>query len=167
MKKLNLDLLLFILPLCFFSCQNNESVYEYDEGMPDSFEFYFGDYTDSFDSKTNTFKRQYLDTIREIKNVLSYKEKEEIYGFLKKHDFLNLPEKYTDISNVVIIPSFPETLEFYYKNEHLRIEEQIFKNGKYAENQYKKLVKIYYYIQKKVLSNEEIQSLPESNLIML
>lgn len=156
------------LIICFTSCINKELVYEYDKKMPDSFEFYYADFTDSYDSKTNTFTRKYLgSTIREVKNVLSYEEKEDIYRFLTKYDFLSLPEKYTDISNVVIMPSFPETLQFNYKNEQLKIEEKIFENGKYAEKEYKKLVKIYYYIRDKVNSKEEIKSLYESDYMML
>lgn len=155
------------LIICFTSCKNKELVYEYDEKMPDSFEFYYASFTDSYDSKTNTFKRMYLDTIREVKNVLSYEEKEDIYRFLTKYDFFSLPEKYTDISNIVILPSFSETLQFNYKNEQLKIEEKIFENGKYAEKEYKKLVKIYYYIRDKVNSKEDINLLPESDFLML
>ena len=153
--------------ICFSGCKNKESAYEYDEEMPDSFEFYCADFADSYDSKTNTFKRQYLDTIREVKNVLSYEEKEEIYHFLVKYDFLSLPEKYTDISNVFTVPSYPETLHFHYKNEQLKIEEDIFENGKYKEKKYKKLVKIYYYILHKINSKEQIKSLPETDLMLL
>lgn len=156
------------LILCFSSCKNKESVYEYDEKMPDSFEFYYADFTDSYDSKTNTFKREYLgSTIREVKNVLSDEEKEDIYRFLTKYDFLSLPEKYTDISNIVVLPSYPETLQFSYKDKYLKIEERIFQNGKYKEKEYKNLVKIYYYIRDKVNAKEEINSLPESDLMLL
>ena len=106
MKKIFLYLIIISF---YFSCNKENYVTPIEKSeiikpiqMPKDFSFEFNYFTDSYNSKTKKFKRNYQNGNKTIKVELNKNELEEIYKLFKNNNFEKLPNNFEN-ENILII----------------------------------------------------------------
>ena len=120
MKKIFLYLIIISF---YFSCNKENYVTPIEKSeiikpiqMPKDFSFEFNYFTDSYNSKTKKFKRNYQNGNKTIKVELNKNELEEIYKLFKINHFENLPQNIEN-ENVMTQPTFSTTLKLHENNK--------------------------------------------------
>lgn len=121
MKKIFLYLIIISF---YFSCNKENYVTPIEKSeiikpiqMPKDFSFEFIYFTDSYNSKTKKFKRNYQNGNKTIKVELNKNELEEIYKLFKNNNFEKLPNNFEN-ENIITQPTISITLKLNENNKN-------------------------------------------------
>lgn len=133
--------------------------------VPADFNFFINSGgNDSYNSKYNSFYRKYTEDEKTIKAKLTKKEKEKIYSFIMKINFLKMLVKFQPKGIVRITnPSFSESITVYVNGKNKSVVYDTGYTNDLNDKKAKSFLELYEMIWDILYKKKEIIELPESD----
>ncbi|MBC7525778.1 MAG: hypothetical protein H7239_15235 [Flavobacterium sp.] len=172
MKYLKIVLIIFILFSSYSFNKNkpkliSENTQFENNLIPDDFYFIINSGgNDSYDSKTSSFNRKYIDNEKTVKIELTNEEKQRIFSFMNEVRFLKMPNKFEPKEEIILIsnPGFYKSIVIYFNAK----QKVVSYNTGYSSEKNKKRAKKFFCFYEMIWSilknKEELINLPESDL---
>jgi len=158
MKK---TLTIFISIFVFTSCTNHS----YDKQMPTDFSFKIINTTDSYDSKTGIYTRQYIGKDTTVIVLLTKSEMNLIYDVFKNNDFMSFPKEFEcDKNGGSTLPAFDTTIEIKYNGKHKTVTNTTYCEKKIEQNKSDKFDEFGTVIMKIINKKHEIKNMRDSHI---
>lgn len=160
-----------VILFSFLSCNDKSKISNLPESKIEDFNILIKTgYEDSYDSKNNTFKREFIDSIHNVWLKLTPENKIEIYNMYKKLDINSMPEKFEIYeTGVISMHSSNSSIEFCTSPNNCHRIELDFDDIKIKDvKEIDKAIKFKYffdYVWNIIKSNERYYQIPESDKI--
>lgn len=161
MKK---TLMIFLLITSFVSCSNQK----YDNKRPADFSFKFIAETNTYDSKTGSYRQKYTEGDSVIKVSVTQKELDTIYELFKKCDFMAFPNKFEcDSLDGPKFPAFETTVEVTYKGTNKRVTNSDLFNKKIEQQKSNNFDEFSSAIRRIIYNKTEIKNMRDCDIVFM
>jgi len=124
--------------------------------------------TNSYDSKTGIYIRNYVKKDSIVKVAITQKEKNIIYEIFKKNDFMNFPNEFECDKNAnTTLPAFDTTIEITYKGLHKKVTNTDYCDKKIEQRKSDRFDEISSEIQKIINNKTQIKNMRDCDIIFM
>lgn len=165
MRRLKILISVCVL-LCLFGFSDEKKSLTIQQEIPADFNFTIDSGgNDSYNSKSNSFYRKYLEGEKATRVELTKEEKEKIYSLIVKSNFFKMPVKFQPKGGIVIVknPSFTESIVVYANGKKKLVSYDTGYTNDINDKKAKPFFDLYKMIWDILYKKKEIIELPESN----